>query len=152
MNDDAPLIVHEDDAVTIGYVKDFSSLLRAIDEVMPKEAVLYLEGTSVAPDVVSFLEARPAQNPPKVEANTLWPKPKVFHMPLAGDNLAELRKLADKHAQPEVADHLVVYRGAAALLWAHDAGDGYVDVARTWSESTAKPLRNALRNAIKSKQ
>jgi hypothetical protein len=149
VSDGAPLLLTEDDAVTIGYVTDFHQLLRAIDEVMPKDAVLYVEGTSVAPEVVSFLESRPAQNPCAIKANTLWPKPKVFHIPLTGDNLAEFRKLADKHAAPEVADHLVVYRGESVLLWAHDAGYGSVDIARTWSESIVEPLRKALGNAVR---
>ena len=152
MKDGVPLILDENDAVTVGYVKDFYRLLRAIDEAMPKDAVLYVEGTSIAPDVASFLESRPAPNPRRISANTLWPKPKVFHLPLTGDNLAEFRKLADKHAEPEVADHLVVYRGEAVYLWAHDAGYGYVDVARYLSESILESLRNALGDAITSKR
>ena len=151
MNDGAPLILDENDAVTIGYVTDFGRLLRAIDEAMPKNAVLYLEGRP-DPDVASFLESRPAQDPRQISANTLWPKPKVFHLPLAGDNLAELRKLAAQHAPPEVADHLVVYHNEAVYLWAHDAGYGYVDVARYLSESIIESLRNALGDAIKGKR
>ena len=151
MNDGAPLILDENDAVTIGYVTDFHKLLRAIDEAMPKDAVLYLEGTP-DPDVASFLASRPAQDPRQISANTLWPKPKVFHLPLAGDNLAELRKLAAQHAPPEVADHLVVYHNEAVYLWAHDAGNGYVDVARYLHESILESLRNALGNAIKGKR
>src|SRR5689334_12962288 len=102
---------------------------------MPKDSVLYLEGTSIAPDVATFLESRPAKDQREVTPNTLWPKPKVFHVPLAGDNVAQLRHLAENHADPEVADHLVVYRGDDVLLWAHDAGYGYVRVARNLRES-----------------
>ena len=152
MNDGAPLVLDENDAVTIGYVTNFYTLLRAIDEAMPKYAVLYLEGTAVAPDVASFLESRRAPNPRQISPNTLWPKPKAFHLPLAGDNLAELRKLAAQHAPPEVADHLVVYYNEAVYLWAHDAGYGYVDVARYLSESIIESLRNALGDAIKGKR
>jgi hypothetical protein len=64
----------------------------------------------------------------EIKANTLWPKPRVFHIPLTGDNLAQFRNRAGNHAEPEAADHLVVYRGEDVLLWAHDAGHGYVSV------------------------
>lgn len=149
MNDSATLILKDADALEIGYVTDLYKLLRAIDEAMPKDAVLYLEGSAIAPDVASFLESRPAQDRREIKANTLWPKPKVFHMPLTGDNLAEVRKLAEKHAEPEVADHVVVYRGEEVLLWAHDAGYGYVRVARDVSESIVQALRDALGDAIR---
>ncbi len=149
MNKGAPLILKEADAREIGYVTDFYKLLRAIDEAMPKDAVLYLEGTSIAPDVASFLESRPALERHEITANTLWPKPKVFHIPLTGDNLAQLRNLAENHAAAEVADHLVVYRGEVVLLWAHDAGYGYMRVARDLSESIVKALRDALGDRIR---
>jgi hypothetical protein len=150
VNDGAPLILKEADALQIGYVTDLYKLLRAIDEAMPKDALLYLEGTAIAPDVASFLESRAAQDRREIKANTLWPKPKVFHIPLTGDNLTEFRNLAEKHAEPEVADHLVVYRGEDVLLWAHDAGYGYVYVARELSESIVEALRDALGDAIRS--
>ena len=149
MSDRAPLILSEADALEIGYVTDLYKLLRAIDEAMPKDAVLYVEATAIANDVASFLETRAAQDWHEITANTLWPRPKVFHIPLAGDNLAELRDLAEKHAEPEVADHLVVYRGEDVLLWAHDAGDGYVDVSRDLSESIVEAFRDALGDAIR---
>ena len=149
MNNGAPLILEDADAREIGYVTDFYKLLRAIDETMPKDAVLYLEGTSIAPDVASFLESRPAPDQREITANTLWPKPKTFHIPLTGDNVAQLRNLAEKHAEPEVADHLVVYRGEVVLLWAHDAGDGYVRISRDLSESIVKALREALGDRIR---
>ena len=150
MKDDrAPLDLWEGEDLEIGYVTDFYKLLQAIDEAMPKDAVLYLEGTSIAPDVASFLESRSAQDQREITANTLWPKPKVFHIPLTRDNLADLRNLAEQHAAAEVADHLVVYRGEDVLLWAHDAGYGYVRVARNLRESIVESLRDSLGGAIR---
>jgi hypothetical protein len=149
VSDGAPLILSEENALEIGYVTDLYKLLRAIDLAMPKDAVLYVEATAIAPDVASFLETRTAQDRREITPNTLWPKPKVFHIPLTGDNIAEFRNLAEKHAEPEVADHLVVYRGEDVLLWAHDAGGGYVDVARDLSESIVAAFRDALGDAIR---
>lgn len=107
-----------------------------------------MEATAIAPDVAAFLETRGAPDRRQIQPNTLWPKPKVFHLPLSGQNLAEFLALAESHAEPEVADHLVVYRGAEVLLWAPDAGAGYVEVARALPEPTVHARRDALGQAI----
>jgi hypothetical protein len=128
-------------------VSDLYELLRAIDEVMPRDATLYIEGTSVAADVERFLAQRPADAWHEVEAGTLWPKPKVFHLPLSGTSLTELRELAARHAEPEICDHLVVYREGEALLWAHDAGHGDVLVSRDLPRETLSRLEASLAGA-----
>ncbi len=144
-----PLRLNEDDSVVLGYVSDFYALLGAIDEAMPKNSVLCLEGTSVASDVVAFLEPRQASERPAIEANTLWPKPQLFHLPLADTNLNDLRSLAENHAEPEIADHLMVYRDGSVLLWAHDAGSGYVALSRSLPEETIQHFRDALGTALR---
>lgn len=149
MPDKEPLRLSDDDALVVGYVKDFYALLRAIDEVMPKGAVLCLEGTSIVDEVAAFLDARQPVDRPAIEANTLWPKPRFFHLPLSGTNLAELRALSEHHAEPEVADHLVVYRDADVLVWAHDAGAGYVTVSRFLPEETVERFRSSLGGALR---
>jgi hypothetical protein len=122
--------------------------LHAGEKVGGTSAVLHTGGLQFASEK-AVLESRPAQDRREITANTLWPKPKIFHIPLTGDNLAQLRHLAEKHAEPEVADHLVVYRREDVLLWAHDAGYGYVRVARDLSESIVEALRDALGDAIR---
>jgi hypothetical protein len=149
MPDKEPLRLSDDDALVVGYVEDFYALLRAIDEVMPRDAVLYLEGTSIVGEVAAFLDTRQLVDQPAIEANTLWPKPRFFHLPLTGTNLAELRALAEHHAEPEVADHLVVYRDIDVLLWAHDAGAGYVTVSRFLPEETVERFRSSLGGALR---
>ena len=143
------LALSEDDALVAGYVTDFDELLRAIDEVMPKDAVLYVEGTSIAPDVAAFLDERKAGDPQAIEPGTIWPKPAVFHLPLGGTNLVELREIAESHAEPEVADHLVVYRGRQVLLWAHDAGAGYVELSRALPAGVVRSFQDSLGDALR---
>ena len=109
---------------------------------------MYVEGTSFAPAVADFLAKRPATIQHEVEAGTLSPKPKVFHLPLSGTNLAELRELAARHAGPEICDHLVVYREGETLLWAHDAGYGDVLVSRDLPRETLSHLEASLGGAL----
>ena len=124
--DGAWLRFAEGDYDVLGYVDDFHALLRAIDVAMPKDASLRVEGGPgvIAPDVETFLRSRPSADPRPIAHNTIWPAPLTFDVSLAGATMAGLRDLAERHAEPEVCDHLVVYRGDELLLWAHDAGDG----------------------------
>jgi hypothetical protein len=138
----------QDDELPIGYVSDLYALLRAIDEAMPRDAVLCFEGTSFAPDVSSFLEARQPPDPPEIAPNTLGPKNRFFHLPLTGTNLSDLRLLAEHHAEPEIADHLVVYRDRDVLLWAGDAGAGYVSASRLLPSATVEAFRQTLGTAL----
>ena len=68
----------------------------------------------------------------------------VFHLPLADGNLARLRLLAEDFVSSEVASHLAVYRGDEVLLWAHDAGDGSLLLARSLPDETLEHFRTAL--------
>ena len=142
------LQLSEADSVSIGYVSDPYALLRAIDEAMPKDAILYVEGNSIVREIKDFLTSRQAGTPREIERGTTWPKPKTFHMLLEGTNLAELRALAEHHAAPEICDHLVVYRGDQVLLAAYDAGDNVVDVTKSLSQETVECLCEALGLAL----
>jgi hypothetical protein len=53
-----------------------------------------------------------------VPRGTIWPRLKVYHMPMTRENLAGLAGLMHYLAEPEVGDHLHAYRGETAyLIW-----------------------------------
>ena len=97
-----------------------------------------------------FLRAHEASETPPVERNTIWPRPEVFHLPLAGTNLSDLRAIAENHAEPEVADHLTVYRGSEVLLVAHDAGAGHVCLARSLPQEAVDRFKAVLGASLRS--
>jgi hypothetical protein len=135
-------------AIDLGYATDFHILLGAIDEVMPEDAVLYLEGETTAPAVAAFLREREPAEAPAMAANT-HARSAAFHLPLADRNLAALRLLAEDHPSPEIASHLAVYRGRDVLLWAHDAGGGPVLLARSLPDETVEHFRTALGGSLR---
>jgi hypothetical protein len=150
MASDRPEPVHlrDEDALDLGFALDFHILLRAIDEAMPKDAILYLEGDETAPAVEEFLKAHEVSGRREISPNVRG-KVVAYHLPLAHGNLAELRLLAENCASPEVAFHLAVYRGDEILLWAHDAGDGSLEVASSLPDETLERLRAALGPTLK---
>jgi hypothetical protein len=141
-----PLDLRADAAIDIGYATDFHILLRAIDEVMPRDAVLALDGHATAPAVAAFLREREPAETPAMAPNSHG-KTEVFHLPMG--NLAALRLLAEDYPAPEIAFHLAVYRDREVLLWAHDAGEGAVLLARSLPEETIERFRTALGDSLR---
>ncbi|HEV2689609.1 MAG TPA: hypothetical protein VGV35_13695, partial [Bryobacteraceae bacterium] len=73
---------------------------------------MFVEGTSVAGDVDEFLRsvAEPGEYIPKRQ--TIWPRPKQYRVRCDGATLAALAGMAERHAEPELLDHLFVYDGS----------------------------------------
>jgi hypothetical protein len=136
--------LQEERGINLGLIRDLYALLAVIDEEMPEGAVLYLEGTSIDPEIGAFLEAHRAQESHLVVRGTLWPQPRSYHLPLSGSNLSQLRELAERHAEREICDHLVVYRGDQVLLSGYDAGSSHVYVSRDFPPETVEGLRRRL--------
>jgi hypothetical protein len=136
--------LREEDAVNLGYVDDLHALLRALEEAMPDDAVLYVEGTSIVSAIEELLQVHAIEPVAHVTRGTIWPRPRRFHVPTNRVLLGRLRELADRHAAPEVCDHLVVYRGDEVLLSAYDAGTETVWVRRDFPEEALARLRTLL--------
>jgi hypothetical protein len=140
-DDGEPLSLARADARDLGLAIDFHILLRAIEAALPSDATLALEGGETAPAVERYLRDNAAPEPRALEASARAPA-RVFHVPMTA--LPGLRLLAEDHPSPEIASHLVVYRGAEVLLWAHDAGGGPLEVARSLPEERVARLREEL--------
>ena len=135
---DEPRELRGAEGVDLGYATDFHILLRAIDEAMPDDAILWLEGSAIAPAVRGFLRRQG-----EAESNA------IFCLPLADGALRELRTIAEDHLRFEVASHLAVYRGDETLVWAHDAGDGIVTLATSLPDETIERFREALGRTLR---
>ncbi len=99
---------------------NFPSLFAALPILLPAGCVLYLEGGYPEDGLLKFLQTHEAQDTVKIASGTVWPKPKVFHLPATSSVLDRLTKLTQSCAEPEVAAHFHVYCGQAVLLEWHD--------------------------------
>ena len=76
---------------------------------------------------------------------TIWPRPECFHMQITRDNLEGLAEIAERHATPEVAVHLHVYKGSKVLLEWYDAFfDDPFYVSKDISEEKLREFCNTL--------
>ena len=87
----------------------------------PVATTLFVEGTSTAQDVDDFLSSAMEPGDYLPDRQTLWPRSKQYRLRFDSVNLAGLASLADRHASPELLDHLFVYNGSLALLEFPDA-------------------------------
>ena len=79
-------------------------------------------------------------------SGTIWPQPQTFHLPLTNEVGEALRLLGERFAQPEMCDHLVVYRDEDILLSAYDAGIDIVWVSRALPTHILEQLRSLATN------
>ena len=130
--------------IELGQVNDLYLLLAGLAELSDRGALLYVEGNSIAADVKEFLEGNVVAPTMAIERGTIWPRSAKYHLPLTSVNLTALRELSERHAEPEICDHLVVYRGEQVLLRAYDAGTSQV-----WASADLPPaMLTSLRRTL----
>ncbi len=95
--------------------------LRAAVRIIPENSVLYLEGGSPDDEIRSFLEKRKLPFTTKVAKGTIWPRPKIFHVPFTTENVNDFAEIMERHATPEGSIHLHIYKDNKIILQWYDA-------------------------------
>ena len=133
--------------VEIGRVRDLHSLLETIREVAPKGATLYLEGSqrAMSPKLIAFLRTHAVHESRDIPSGTILPQPLRVHIDATEENLDEILRLGDALAEPEVCDHLVVYRGDETLIIAYDVWDTQLHVSSSLPEEAIERFRALAR-------
>jgi hypothetical protein len=101
--------------------KTFHELLRALQGWLPEGAILYFEGGHPDREIEDFMGEHSVPEPVHLAMGTIWPRPKVYHVPATETALTGLIEIAEHHAEPELASHFHVYREGVVLLEWHDA-------------------------------
>ena len=115
---------------------DFSEFLQHLPAFAPN-SILCLEGVS-APDLEAYLQERSAAYENETKQGFLGLRPKIFYIPITEKNLREFADLTVRYAEPEVCDHLRVYRCNRIMLSWHDLPSDPIYVARECDEELLK--------------
>jgi hypothetical protein len=107
-----------------------------LPELLPPEAILYVEGTSIAPEVAAFYSLHRARNAVDVVRDTIAPVPDIYHFTFSPDVCAGLRQFSESRPVAEMFDHIKAYRGDTLLFTFHDAFDGWLCISEHIPQET----------------
>lgn len=120
-------------------------VFRALPDFVPAGSFLRLEGTSMAEDVRNLLVENSTQTVLDRRPDTIWPRPKVFHVTASDEVLGALAEMCDHHAWPEMCDHLFVYKDDRVLLsWPDFPDDETLWVSELIDEAAVERFFGAL--------
>jgi hypothetical protein len=123
---------------------DYALLLAALPELLPSDCVLYLEGGSPRGELLEFLTQHAVPERAHVACGTIWPRPKIFHVPATPQTLARLANLMESCAWPELSVHFHVYRDQTVLLEWHDVFDQEMLLSATLPEPSVRAFAAKL--------
>lgn len=125
-------------------IKQPEPFFTSLASLLPADAILYVEGGRIAPEVATLYEAHLAQKPVAVVRDTLFPEPDIYHVNFSSEVAARLRELATTRPPHELCDHLKAYRENSLLFTFHDAFDGWLLISEHVSESVVAEFCRTL--------
>ena len=122
---------------------DFSDFLRHLPAFASDGCVLRLEGVDDH-GIEAYLLERPAAYENETGRGFWKMRPQVFYVPVTEENLRGFAALSEGYAEPEICDHLCVYRGDRIILSWHDLPYDPFYVSREIDEATLKRFCETL--------
>ena len=93
------------------------------------------------------MAAHAVPEPVHIALGTIWPKPRVFHVPATSATLGRLAEIMEHHAEPELAVHFHAYKDGSVLLEWHDAFSQQMLVTGSLSDEAVAELVERFRSA-----
>jgi len=131
--------------------KTFPELFHAFQGWSLPNLILYFEGGSPDTEINDFMAAYSIPEQAHVAVGTIWPRPKIFHVPASEDTLTKLAKIMEHHAEPELAIHFHVYQGTTLLLQWHDAFTQPILISGTLAEEQVKSFADSIGKKYRNK-
>lgn len=125
-------------------VRVYDTFFRALPVLVPEGSTLHIENTTFTVDVEQYLKGLATEGGIEVKPGTVWPKPRKYHIPITQTNMVGLAQISERHAEPEVAAHIVAYRDSAILLEWYDAGFDPIYLSRDFEEAKVKTFCTTL--------
>lgn len=110
---------------------DSCRFFSALAKYFPDATTLYAEGSSIAEDVKACYRAHAEAGEYLAPAQTLFNRRGRFKCRFSPGLADALSSLAERHAAPELLDHLSLFKGAMELLSWHDAFNNVLLVSKS---------------------
>ena len=104
---------------------DISLFIKNLEMFFLKEAIIYIEGGSINFKIQEYLDSVQVDvsKIANIQRGTIWPKPKIFHIPLESSVLQKLSEFTDDYDLIELCEHLVIYKDKKILMAGYDIFD-----------------------------
>src|SRR5262245_4600462 len=89
---------------------DPARFFEALCRHFPEATTFFAEGTSIAADVKAFYRHHAEEGKYLPPAQTLFPRSAKFRCRFSDEFVSALAALAQKHAHPELLDHLSLFK------------------------------------------
>jgi hypothetical protein len=146
----SPAYLHESQCWKMSGVRTGAAFFGALAMLVPDATHVFLEG-SPAPQIQRLLTDAADDAPYAAPVGTLWSWPQKnrrFCVRASPELLVRLSDAASHVAEPEICDHLHVYRGLDALLQWFDAFSGPILVSKSVARDQVERFAAAVGGAV----
>jgi len=123
---------------------DSVQVIDLLIDTFPEATTVYIEGTSIESNVKDLFEEFVQSGSYLPKNQTIWPKAEHYRCVFSEEFLNKLSTLAQKHADPELLDHLFLYRNESPLMEWPDVFSYYIWISTEISENRAKGFADEL--------
>jgi hypothetical protein len=123
---------------------DGSQFFRLLPKYFPEATTFYAEGTSISRDLIEFYKMNFEDGDFLPRRQTIFPRSKKFRCASSHNFMNCLADLAEHHAEPELLDHLFLYKDEEPLIEWHDAFANAILISRKVSETIVAGFANEL--------
>lgn len=145
------LLDYEKPAWELSCPQDSRFFYKELYRIAEDGSILYLEDGSWDNEIRKFFEKNQTDTS-IIPGGTLWPKPKASHLPITKDILSQLADIQERHAEPEIATHIHIYKGRNIILQWYDAFSDPIYIDGSVPEWKIEKFCKALKIIYKKKK
>lgn len=131
-------------------IRAAEEFFRAVPLLVPDATHMFLEGSPDS-DIVALLSEAPDETSYAAPVGTEWSWPRKnqrFSVRASPELFARLADLASYHAEPEVCDHVHLYRGLEALAQWFDAFTDPLLVSKSVARADVERFASAVDGTV----
>ena len=123
---------------------DSARFFRTLPKYFPEATIFYAEGTTISDGVRKCYETHREEGKYLPPRQTFLPVLKKFRCKFSTSFMNQLAGLAQQHAERELLDHMLLYKGAEEVVFWHDAFANVLLVSRSVPENVVSQFAGEL--------